>query len=103
MFLNSTRRLVTSVVLLLACSNGAHASWLLVASAGTNEVLRYDAATGALVDSFASGGPAFPHNLVNPTGLAFGPDQNLFVSSSFGANGVLRYDGKTGAFLDLFA
>jgi DNA-binding beta-propeller fold protein YncE len=34
---------------------------------------------------------------MTPTGLAFGPDGNLYVAST-GTNGVLRYDGTTGEF-----
>ena len=36
-----------------------------------------------------------------PTGLTFGPDGNLYVTSSLNDQ-VLRYDGSTGAFLDAF-
>jgi streptogramin lyase len=37
-----------------------------------------------------------------PTGLTFGPDGNLYVSSS-GSNQVLRFDGSTGASMGVFA
>ncbi len=39
--------------------------------------------------------------LDDPTGLAFGPDQHLYVSS-FENHRVLRYDGRTGDFLNTF-
>ncbi len=63
-----------------------------------NTVSCYDAATGqpaALAVAAGAGG------LRAPTGLTFGPDGNLYVSSS-GTNQVLRFDGQTGAFLDVF-
>jgi WD40 repeat protein len=69
---------------------------LIVSSARTNSILRYDMKTkeymGALVPP-GSGG------LVTPVGLEFGPDGNLYTSS-FGTNEVLRYDGRTGEFID---
>ncbi|MBO1351009.1 MAG: hypothetical protein EBE86_028245 [Hormoscilla sp. GUM202] len=64
--------------------------FLLVSSANSDEVLRYDATTGFFLDVFASGG-----GLDNPFGLTFGPDGNLYVSSSL-TDQVLRYDGTTG-------
>jgi len=69
---------------------------LYVSSGDTHSVLAYDATTGAFQRTFASGG-----GLVEPEGIAFGPDGNLYVSSR--SDQVLRYDGKTGAFRDAFA
>lgn len=74
---------------------------LLVGSALTNQVLRYDE-TGAFKDVFASGnGLTFPSG-----GLTFGPDGNLYVVSN-NAGGmvwnVLRFNGISGAFIDIFA
>ena len=69
---------------------------LLISSNRTNEILSYDETTGAYQGVFASGG-----GLLNPGGLAIGPDGNLYVSSN-GTNNVLRYDGTTGAFIDVF-
>jgi len=40
-------------------------------------------------------------SLKNPTGIAFGPDGSLYVSSS-ASNRILRFDGETGKFLDVF-
>lgn len=59
---------------------------------GNNSVLRYDETTGALINTFAVG--------LDPAGVAFGPDGNLYVS--YGLSGVLRYDGQTGQFLGMF-
>ena len=72
------------------------AAELLVGSASTNEVLRYDGTTGAFIDVFASGG-----GLIGPVGLVFGPDGHLYVSSS-NNHQVLRYNGAMGAFIDAF-
>src|SRR4026207_2412006 len=74
----------------------AYAATLLVSSGDTDTVLRYNAATGAFIDTFASGG-----GLDDPGGLAFGPDATLYVTSR--SNAVLRYDGTTGEFLGVFA
>lgn len=75
--------------------NGAH---LYVANGGANNVLRYDAASGAFDREFvgsANGG------LNNPHSLRFGPDGHLYVASR-GTNSVKRYDGTTGAYLGDF-
>ena len=63
-----------------------------------SSVLRYDGQTGAFIDAFV---PANSGGLDDPAGLAFGPDNNLYVNSNF-SNSVLRYSGKTGAFIDAF-
>ena len=69
---------------------------LYVSSDDTHSVLAYDGKTGAFQRTFASGG-----GLIEPEGIAFGPDGNLYVSSR--SDEVLRYDGKTGKFIDVFA
>src|SRR5262249_46090344 len=70
-----------------------------------DNVLRYDAATGAFVDEF------IPHRdgrLNQPWGIVIGPhDHDVYVSTGhFQGSGqikaVLRYDGDTGAFRDEF-
>jgi DNA-binding beta-propeller fold protein YncE len=73
-------------------------SQLLVSSHDTHSVLRYDAATGALIDPFVptgSGGLGMPH------GLALGPDGNLYVCNRQ-YHSILRYDIRTGTFLGEF-
>ncbi len=50
---------------------------------------------GALVSQAANGGLDFA------TGLAWGPDGNLYVGS-LNTNQILRFDGTTGAFLGVF-
>jgi streptogramin lyase len=78
-------------------ATGTPPTSLYVSSFNTNEVKRYNAATGAFVSDFASGG-----GLGLPAGLTFGPDGDLYVSSP-ASNNVLRYDGATGALIGAFA
>jgi streptogramin lyase len=69
---------------------------LLVTSRNTDQVLRYDLASGAFLGVAASGG-----GLDNPVGLTFGPHGDLFVASDQ-TDSVLRYDAS-GAFLGVAA
>src|SRR5262249_52753364 len=69
---------------------------LLVSSRFSDQILRYDAVTGAFLGAFASGG-----GLSNPVGEGFGPDGNLYVVSK-NTRQILRYDGSSGAFLGVF-
>ena len=71
------------------------------ATQGTGDaILRYDASTGAFESTFVSPGSG---GLDNPIHMAFGPDDNLYVSSSSStSNAVLRYDGSSGTFIDTF-
>jgi DNA-binding beta-propeller fold protein YncE len=71
---------------------------LYVTSQANNRILRYDAETGAFLDTFIAAGSG---GLDVPVGLDFGPDGNLYVVSN-GNHSVLRYDGTTGAFVDVF-
>ena len=71
---------------------------LFVASGGsTNSVLRFNNA-GTLVGTFVASGSG---GLIQPGGLVFGPDRNLYVVDVAG-NAVRRYNGSTGAFIDSF-
>src|SRR5438093_8541886 len=89
--------LTLSAVIGVSCGvAGAGTVSVFVSSGTTNSVLAYDGATGALQGTFARGG-----GLVEPEGIAFGPDGNFYVSSR--SNQVLRYDGPTGRFLGVFA
>ncbi len=69
---------------------------LYVASFNTNQVLRYDGATGAFLGVFVAAG----NGLSGPDDIVFGPDGNLYVSSH-GSDRVLRYTAG-GVFLDTF-
>ncbi len=76
-----------------------------IASETTDEVLRYDAATGAFMGAFVSDDPATAMDetggLAGPSGVVFGPDGGLYVGS-FNSDAVLRYDGRSGAFDRIF-
>ncbi|HET9867235.1 MAG TPA: Calx-beta domain-containing protein, partial [Nitrospira sp.] len=76
---------------------------LYVASRMTNEILRYDAATGAFLDVLVGDDPATPNidesaGLMLPSSLLLGPDHQLYVASEV-TNEILRYDAATGDFL----
>ncbi|HEY9661561.1 MAG TPA: NHL repeat-containing protein, partial [Allocoleopsis sp.] len=66
-----------------------------------NEVLVYDGVSGEFEHVFGQATNA-ASGLLNPTGIKFGPDGNLYVASAFTSQ-VLRYDGKTGAFMGVYA
>ncbi|MCG8408990.1 MAG: M12 family metallo-peptidase [Phycisphaerales bacterium] len=68
---------------------------LYVSSSLTDNVLRYNGATGAFINIFASGG-----GLTAPFGLTFGPNGNLFVTA--GDHEVFEYNGLSGAFVQVF-
>ncbi len=73
---------------------------LFVSSSASNsegEILRYDGATGAFVEVFATS-----DTLRRPYGLAFAPDGLLYVAS-FRSDEILRYDATSGDFVDVFA
>ena len=55
--------------------------------------------TPRLIDDFVF---ARTGGLMEPRGLAIGPDGDLYVASSYPA-GVLRYEGESGSFLGVFA
>jgi hypothetical protein len=56
---------------------------------------------GHYIKDFVAAGVGGLHG---PTGLAYGPDGNLYVSNaSAGANNIVKFDGQTGAPLGVFA
>jgi streptogramin lyase len=63
-----------------------------------DQVSRFDGITGVYIDDFVASGSG---GLDTPTGLAFGPNGNLFVVS-FRGEELLEYDGTTGSFVGLF-
>lgn len=71
---------------------------LLVSSSGSNQVLKYDSATGAFLSTLVAAGSG---GLNFPDGKAFFQG-NLLVSSSFSSQ-VLAYNATTGAFISSFA
>ena len=73
-------------------------SALLVSSSGDNSIKQYDEITGAYIRDFVTSGSG---GLLNPQGLAFGPDGNLYVSSQR-TNSVKKYSGTTGDYIGDF-
>ena len=71
---------------------------LYVSSADTDEILRYDGASGASKGAFVVAGAG---GLDGPDGIVFGPSGNLYVAS-VETDAVLRYDGVTGALDSVF-
>lgn len=74
----------------------ASAADLLVSAWDPHAIHRFDLETGEYRGVFAAGG-----GLMHPTGMAFGPDGNLYVTS-FSGWSVQRFDGQTGASLGTF-
>ncbi len=69
--------------------------YLYVSGVASDNVVRFDAASGAFVDVFATG-------IDGANGLAFGPDGDLYVVSEIDRK-IVRVDGTTGALLGDFA
>lgn len=68
------------VLALAAAASLTPAQDLLVCSLLTDQVLRYNGATGAYLGVFASGG------FDGPQGITIGPDGNVYVASEYSSN-----------------
>ncbi len=89
-------RYALPTAVLLSSTWLASAHDLLVSSAYSDQIKRYHADTGAFVSNFNVGG-----SLDAPVGLAFGPDDNLYVAA-WGNGSVKRYNGTNGAYMGEF-
>src|SRR5262249_31163292 len=92
------RRMLWTVLVLIATdglSAPANAESLLVSGFDSNNVVEFDATTGAFSKVFIAAGSG---GLSQAEGLAYAPNGTLLVAS-FGSNRVLRFDSSTGAFL----
>jgi len=69
---------------------------LFVSSTNTKSVMEYDGETGDFEGKFARGG-----GLIEPEGVVFGPDGDLYVASR--SDEILRYHGEKGNFKGVFA
>ncbi|QYK53295.1 MAG: PEP-CTERM sorting domain-containing protein [Fimbriimonadaceae bacterium] len=75
---------------------------LYVSSSGTNSVKRFDGVTGAYLGDFVASGSG---GLVDPQGIAFGPDGNLYVASvavQGSVSSIKKYSGLNGAYMGEF-
>jgi outer membrane protein assembly factor BamB len=79
-----------------AMTLGPDGNDLFISNWGDRSVVQFDFA-GEYVGHFVASGAG---ELVDPTGLAFGPNGNLFVGTNDGR--VLEFDGETGAWVREF-
>lgn len=87
------------LALLPVAAQPSLAQSLYITSGGaSNSILGYDGTTGAFAGAFVTTGSG---GLSSPTGMTFGPDGNLYVTSS-STQSILRYDGVSGDFIDVF-
>lgn len=88
--------LLTVIATIATPAIGQVATGLFVCGRDSNNVVRYDATTGAFLGVFAS-----HPNLIGSQGLLFGPDGHMYVIGEFSGN-IFRFDGQTGASLGPF-
>ncbi len=83
---------------------GPNGNLFVTDPSGVNAVLQFAKETGAYLGPFTPPGPS--STLVDPLGLTFGPNGNLFVANggtSTGPGNIEQYDGNTGALVNVFA
>lgn len=108
-----TRRCLCGTAMLVVCAGLAHAQHsVLVSSNKTNQVLQYNAYTGAFEGVFADGAvlgtdPVGGNLLNQPTGMGVGPDGNVYVAyrddlGNADTGGILRF-ATDGTFLDVYS
>ena len=71
---------------------------LFVADWGADAIVRFDGATGELLDVFAAGNEL---HVDRPASVRLGPDGQLY-SAGFGRGDVVRYDLSSGAMMGVF-
>lgn len=82
-----------SVLGVVASATGAETYKMLVTSASSNAVLRYQMETGTFVDQFI---PPVVGGLRSPHRATLGPDGSIYICSGE-TDEVLRFDAETGA------
>src|SRR4051812_3377393 len=103
----STRKrlwLAAAMMSISLCAQSASANYLVSLRGprddGPNKIVLLGD-DGHFIKDFVAAGVGGLHG---PTGMAFGPDGNLYVAnSSFGANNIVKFNGQTGAPLGVFA
>jgi MYXO-CTERM domain-containing protein len=96
--------LAVAVVSISLCAQSASANYLVSLRGprddGPNKVVLLGD-DGHFIKDFVSAGAGGLHG---PTGMAYGPDGNLYIAnSSSGANNIVKFNGQTGAALGVFA
>lgn len=87
---------LTSLTLGLNIQTSLAGGMLLASGFNSDQVHRYDAATGAYLGGLGPGG-----DLNGPLGVTVGPDGKLYVACEE-SNRILRYDRQTFAYIDTF-
>jgi sugar lactone lactonase YvrE len=87
------------VGLLIGCSEPTSIdSTLFITDYRANAIVRYDGATGELIDVFASGAAA---RVDRPASVQRGPDGFMYAAG-FGRGDIVRYDADSGDMMDVF-